>query len=93
MRLHIRKHVTCTDLLAVADALLFEAQLPLQILDDGILGSLNVRIRNGARCLGDRGLLGECFARKTKQNCMSASEPGTRGHYLGTPLFLFPLYL
>lgn len=33
---------TCTHLLAVADALLFEAQLPLQILDDGVLGSLNV---------------------------------------------------
>lgn len=61
-----------THLLAVADALLFEAQFPLQVLDDGILGSLNVRIGDGARGLGDRGLLGERFAEETKQKRMSA---------------------
>lgn len=76
---------TCAHLLAVAGALLFEAQLPLQILDDGILGSLNVRIGDGARRLGDRGLLGERFTEEKKQNRTSASEPVTHQRHLGTP--------
>lgn len=62
-----------THLLAVADTLLFEAQFPLQVLDDGVLGSLNVRIGDGARGLGDGGPLGEGFAEKAKQKGMSAS--------------------
>lgn len=76
-------------LLPVVDALLFEAQLPLQILDDGVLGSLNVRIGDGARRLGDRGLLGERFAEKTKQSCTSASEPATgSSSFLGHPVLI-----
>lgn len=77
-----------THLLAVADALLFEAQFPLQVLDDGILGSLNVRIGDGARGLGARGLLGERFAEETKQKRRSASV--MHGRYLRPPFLCGP---
>ena len=49
--------------MAVADALLLEAQLPLQVLDDGVLGALDVRVGGEPRGPGDRRLpLGECSA-------------------------------
>lgn len=80
-----------THLLAVADALLFEAQFPLQVLDDSILGSLNVRIGDGARGLGDRGLLRERFAKETKQERMSARALSQDSSFLcgsNTPILI-----
>lgn len=78
---------TSTHLLTVAHALLFKAQFSLQILDDGVLGSLDVRVGGEAWRLGDRGLPGERFAeRRTKQR-----HPSTLTSRLSR--LLFPLWL
>lgn len=69
------KHPFCkhthrrTHLLPVADSLLFEAQLPLQVLDDGVLGSLDVGVGGDARRPAAQRLLGKRFpAMRTEQD-------------------------
>lgn len=58
---------TDTHLLTIAYALLFKAQFSLQVLDDGVFGSLDVGVRRGPGRPGDRGLPGERFAERSKK--------------------------
>lgn len=48
--------------MSVADSLIFEAQLPLQVLDDGVLGSLDVGVGGDARRPAAQRLLGKRLA-------------------------------
>lgn len=86
-----------THLLTVADALLFEAQLSFQVLDDGVLGSLDVGVGGDARRPAGQRLLGKGFAEaRTKQKSLSRlklfrhKRCVTKG-YLSMLQTLFPL--
>lgn len=77
-------HTHHTHLLTVADALLFEAQLSFQVLDDGVLRSLDVGVGGDARRPADQRLLGKRFAEaRTKQKMLSTLKLlGTKGALL-----------
>lgn len=90
---------THTHLLTVADALFFEAQLSFQVLDDSVLGSLDVGVGGDTRRPADQRLLGKCFAEaRTKQKRLSTlklfghKRCVTKG-YLSMLQMLFPLEL
>lgn len=92
-------HTHHTHLLTVADALLFEAQLSFQVLDDGVLGSLDVGVGGDARRPAGQRLLGKRFAEaRTKQKRFSTlklfghKRCVTKG-YLSMLQMLFPLEL